>query len=127
MILAAFYHPIVATLFALMAVLLMLVILLQRGRGVGLQGAFGGVGGHTAFGSKTGDILTWITIVGAGVFLFFAVILNFVFVKKRAADDLPTPPAQTPGGGAAPAGSRLPGEVESPRYAGAAIFGEDLL
>lgn len=74
------FHSILATLFALLAVLLIGVILLQRGKGVGLSGAFGGAGGHTAFGAKTGDVLTWATIVIAVVMLLFAIILNYVFV-----------------------------------------------
>ena len=120
MLLAAFYHPILATLFALLAILLMLVILLQRGRGVGLQGAFGGAGGHTAFGSKTGDILTWITVIGAGVFLFCIVILNYVFTEQKAA--LPTPPASgTPA--APPASLLLPSDHVPAQYA-AVPFGE---
>lgn len=86
MILAAWYHIIFSVFFAFLAILLMLVILLQRGKGVGLAGAFGGAGGNTAFGAKTGDVLTWATIALAGVFLIAAAILNlFVF----------TPPAST--------------------------------
>lgn len=42
---------------------LMIVILLQRGRGGGLAGAFGGLGGQSAFGTKAGDVFTRITIV----------------------------------------------------------------
>ena len=80
MLLAAWYHPILATLFALVAVFLMLVILLQRGRGVGLAGAFGGAATNTAFGSKTGDVLTWATVVIACIFLLVALGLNYVFV-----------------------------------------------
>lgn len=91
MLLALWYHSILATLFALLAVLLMGVILLQRGKGVGLSGAFGGAGGHTAFGAKTGDVLTWATIVIAAALLVFAVILNYVFVPLA----LPAPPAPT--------------------------------
>jgi preprotein translocase subunit SecG len=107
MILAAWYHPIVAVIFAFLAVLLMGVILLQRGRGVGLAGAFGGAGGNTAFGAKTGDALTWITVVAAGVFLVFAVVLNYVFLPQKVtglstpADvaeqfPIPTPTVTTP-------------------------------
>ena len=91
MLLALWYHSILATLFALLAVFLMGVILLQRGKGVGLSGAFGGAGGHTAFGAKTGDVLTWATVVIAFVLLTFAVILNFVFVPLAP----PTAPAPT--------------------------------
>lgn len=74
------YHTILAFFFAVLAILLMIVILLQRGKGVGLAGAFGGTGGSTAFGAKTGDILTWVTIVGATLLLTFTVILNYVFI-----------------------------------------------
>lgn len=38
------------------------IILLQRGRGGGLAGAFGGMGGQSAFGTKAGDVFTKITI-----------------------------------------------------------------
>ncbi len=59
--------------------LLMLVILLQRGRGEGLAGAFGGGGGGGAFGAKTGDVFTVVTVVMAAVFLLLAVIANFAY------------------------------------------------
>ncbi len=80
MILAAWYHTILAFLFAVLAIIVMGVILLQRGRGVGLAGAFGGTPGGTAFGAKTGDVLTWVTIAGAILLLTYTVVLNFVFV-----------------------------------------------
>ena len=83
MILAAqWYHTILAIFFAVLAILLMIVILLQRGKGVGLAGAFGGTGGGTAFGAKTGDILTWVTIVGAVMLLAYTVVLNYLFVES---------------------------------------------
>jgi preprotein translocase subunit SecG len=47
----------------LVGLFLMFVILLQRGRGGGLAGAFGGLGGQSAFGTKAGDVFTVITIV----------------------------------------------------------------
>ena len=54
----SWYHYILSIMFAFVAVILMGIILLQRGKGVGLAGAFGGAGGNTAFGAKTGDVLT---------------------------------------------------------------------
>ncbi|MBU0618464.1 MAG: preprotein translocase subunit SecG [Planctomycetes bacterium] len=118
MLLALWYHSILATLFALLAVLLMGVILLQRGKGVGLSGAFGGAGGHTAFGAKTGDVLTWATIVIAVVMLVFAVILNYVFVPVAppgpgpavAPLTIPSTPTEAPGGGTG--GSTVPPDGE---------------
>ena len=63
-------------LFVLVCVFLILLILIQKGRGGGLAGAFGGGGGNTAFGSKTGDVLTWATSIAFGIFLLTAIALN---------------------------------------------------
>ncbi len=65
-------------LFIIIAMFLMLLILIQKGRGGGLASAFGGGGGNTAFGSKTGDVLTWATSIVFGVFLLLAVGLNLL-------------------------------------------------
>ena len=65
-------------LFIIVAIFLILLILIQKGRGGGLAGAFGGGGGNTAFGSKTGDVLTWATSILFGVFLLLAIILNLL-------------------------------------------------
>jgi preprotein translocase subunit SecG len=66
-------------LFVLVCVLLIGVILLQKGRGGGLSGAFGGTGGHTAFGTRTGDMFTWVTVVLVGLFVIFASLAVLVF------------------------------------------------
>ena len=54
---------------AFVGFLLMFIILLQRGRGGGLAGAFGGLGGQSAFGTKAGDVFTKITIVLAVIWV----------------------------------------------------------
>src|SRR5437016_14372955 len=66
------------TLFMLVCLILVLLILIQKGRGGGLASAFGGGGGNTAFGSKTGDVLTWTTSIVFGIFLLLAVALNLI-------------------------------------------------
>jgi preprotein translocase subunit SecG len=64
-----------AVLFVLVSVVLILVILVQKGRGGGLSGAFGGGAGGGLMGTKTGDFLTWVTIILVGVFLLLAILL----------------------------------------------------
>jgi preprotein translocase subunit SecG len=54
-----------------LGVFLILLVLIQRGKGGGLSGAFGGVGGSSAFGSRAGDLFTRITL---GVFAFWIVL-----------------------------------------------------
>src|SRR5438067_8445643 len=65
-------------LFIFVCIILILLVLIQKGRGGGLASAFGGGGGNTAFGSKTGDVLTWATSIIFGVFLLLAIALNLV-------------------------------------------------
>jgi preprotein translocase subunit SecG len=86
-------------LFILVCIFLTLLVLIQKGRGGGLAGAFGGMGGNTAFGSKTGDVLTWATSVVFGVFIVLAIILNLVsnsVNKNRAAAAAAPVPVQVP-------------------------------
>lgn len=61
------------------SVLLILVILLQRGRGGGLVGALSGLGGQSAFGTKAGDTFTRITIVIAAIWVVLAGISGQVY------------------------------------------------
>lgn len=56
-------------LIGLVSVLMIGLVLIQRGRGGGLAGAFGGVGGSSAFGTRAGDVFTRITIVTASVWI----------------------------------------------------------
>ena len=54
------------------SVVLIGLILLQRGRGGGLVGALSGLGGQSAFGTKAGDTFTRITIAVAAVWVLLA-------------------------------------------------------
>ena len=78
-------------LFFIIAVLLILVILVQRGRGGGLVGAFGGPGGSSAFGAKTGDVFTVITVVMAALFLIIGCLLAFRPAPKPFVPPTPAP------------------------------------
>lgn len=98
-------------LFILVCVILILLILIQKGRGGGLASAFSGGGGNTAFGSKTGDVLTWATSVVFGVFILLAVALNLIanYQQDRAGGTVAAPIQQLPTTPTAPPSSPVPG------------------
>lgn len=73
-----FWDMFLGTLFLLTCLLLIIVVLLQKGRGGGLGGAFGGAG-SSAFGTRTGDVFTWVTIVLTALFLILAVVVILAF------------------------------------------------
>src|SRR5215472_11405077 len=77
------------SLLVLVSIILILLILVQKGRGGGLSSAFGGGGGSTAFGAKTGDVLTWATSAFFFVFVLLAVSLNWVVDYQNAHSNLP--------------------------------------
>ena len=58
----------------LSALFLILLVLVQRGKGGGLAGAFGGLGGQSAFGTKAGDAFTRITIGAAAVWILLCIL-----------------------------------------------------
>lgn len=103
-----FFFYLTMILFLVVCLFMMLLILIQKGRGGGLSSAFGGAGGNTAFGSKTGDVLTWATSIVFGVFLLLGIALNLLANQKGNPPVVPPPPTvipRIPGGdaGAPPA------------------------
>ncbi len=101
-----------AVLLILVCCFLMLVILLQRGRGSGLSGAFGGGGGSSAFGAKTGDVFTWITVVVATVFVLLNVLANYAFDQtpvreQRATSEATSTETEAGGEGASVPATRI--------------------
>ena len=87
----------------LTAIFLILLILVQRGRGGGLAGAFGGMGGQSAFGTKAGDAFTKVTIIAS----IFWLLLCVASVKFLGSNDgafgssAPVPPASGAAAGGA--------------------------
>jgi preprotein translocase subunit SecG len=67
---------------------LILLVLIQRGKGGGLAGAFGGAGGSSAFGSRAGDAFTRITIVVAAIWLLM------IMLMIKMTQPLPMTPAE---------------------------------
>ncbi|MEX0876519.1 MAG: preprotein translocase subunit SecG [Phycisphaerales bacterium] len=82
-------------LFLLISVAMILLVLIQRPQGGGLSGAFGAGGGgggagQTAFGTKTGDVLTYGTIAIFIAFLLCAIVLNFAARPSTGPSTQPT-------------------------------------
>ena len=65
------------------AVFLIVLVLIQRGKGGGLAGAFGGMGGQSAFGTKAGDLFTKITIGVAAFWILLCIITVRYFGATR--------------------------------------------
>ena len=86
----------VAVLFVICCVALILIILVQKGRGGGLSGAFGGAMASGLLGSKTGDFLTWVTIVLVGVFLVLAGVMAKFYRPSPTRDFDTSPSVQQP-------------------------------
>ena len=100
---AGWIPPILNVILLLTGIVLIGLILIQKGKGGGLAGAFGGAGGSSAFGSRAGDTFTRITIWAAAIWLLLIMIL----IKTTQ----PTTPLPVPGGEVeqgAPAGPAVP-------------------
>jgi preprotein translocase subunit SecG len=114
-----------AICFVVISVMMMLVVLIQKPKGGGLSGAFGSAGGgETAFGAKTGDVLTYVTISCFIAFILLAMGLTWTI---HPGDTATTPEVQsdqpTPAAGDVPPVTDLtavPGESAPAADAGAA-------
>jgi preprotein translocase subunit SecG len=100
----------VVTLYVLGCFLLLLVILLQQGKGGDMASAFGGGGSQTAFGARAGaTVLTKATAVLGVLFMLGAIALGVM--GREGGGSLMrglTPPAQTPAPTPAPAQTPAP-------------------
>lgn len=105
---------------AFTAIFLILLVLVQRGRGGGLAGALGGMGGQSAFGTKAGDVFTKITI-GAATFWILLCILSVNVLGRQesllsgdlgGAAPIPLEAPAAGDGTATDPGETAPGETE---------------
>src|SRR5512143_3630309 len=77
----------IATLHVLVCVILVLVVLLQSGKGADLAGAFGGGATQTAFGSRgPASFLSKITTIAAIVFMLTSIGLSMISTKTIKAE-----------------------------------------
>ncbi len=84
----ATFAVLLQVLLLLLGLFLIVVILLQRGRGGGLAGAFGGLGGQSAFGTRAGDVFTWIT---TGAAIIWVILAGLSGIALRAASERRAP------------------------------------
>ncbi len=106
----------------LTAAILILLILVQRGKGGGLAGALGGMGGQSAFGTKAGDTFTRITIGVASFWIVLCMVAAGTMKHDTSRVSLPGSgvtagtPAGEEGAGVVPPGTAPAGAApaESP-------------
>ena len=75
-------YYLVAGIYVLICLTLMLVVLLQQGKGGDIANAFGGGSSQAAFGARSGaTVLSRTTAIAAGVFMVGAVLLGVLGQK----------------------------------------------
>ena len=106
------------SMLVLTSLFLILLVLVQRGRGGGLAGALGGMGGQSAFGTKAGDLFTRITVGVAAFWIILCLLATNLLGRQQSllsselggaapqatAPMTPTQPMTSPQSPAAPAG-----------------------
>lgn len=70
-----FLMNLVAVIFVICSIALILIVLIQKGKGGGLGSMLGGSMAGNLLGSKTGDFLTWFTIGLVGLFLTLSILM----------------------------------------------------
>src|SRR6266567_6375420 len=92
------------------AVLMTLVILMQRPKSEGLGAAFGGGVTENIFGAQTTNVLTKFTGWLAGIFFVLTFVLGILYARRSASDsslhrELMAMPTAAPAASQAPTGS----------------------
>ena len=98
----------------LSSLFLILLVLIQRGRGGGLAGAFGGAGGQSAFGTKAGDVFTKITIGVAAFWILLCILALNVLGRQQSKFNAATLGGSMPIETGNTGGALPPGETPAP-------------
>lgn len=109
-------ETILIAFYVVVCIALIVIVLLQSGKGEGLAGVFGG-GSQTIFGARTGDVLTKTTTVLAILFMCLSLALALLSTRtdrslgdeiSRAAAQMPAAPSE--GAGSAEGAVPAPGQ-----------------
>ncbi len=100
-------YGLLVSLHVLVSVILILVVLLQTGKGADLAGAFGGGGSQTAFGSRgAATVLSKMTTAAAVIFMLTSFTLAMLSVRGSSSvldsAEVPAPPQAPVAAPAAP-------------------------
>ena len=91
------YVPFVLNILIMLTGLFLIgLVLIQRGKGGGLAGAFGGIGGSSAFGSRAGDQFTKVTLITAAVWILLIMFMVKLMPRKAAPASAPPPSSPPP-------------------------------
>ena len=109
-------YYLVGTLYVLTCLLLIVVVLLQQGKGGDIANAFGGGASQAAFGARAGaTVLSRATTVLAVLFVVGAISLGILgqrgpasVIGGRSQTNAPPPATQLPAGSTAPAPTTTP-------------------
>ncbi len=97
-------YYLLTSLYVFVCLVLLLVILLQQGKGGDMASAFGGGSSQTAFGARGGaTVLTKLTAVFAGLFMIGALTLTVVGERGSSSVVSGTPAPAPAGSAPAPA------------------------
>lgn len=108
----------------LIAMVLIVIVLLQSGKGADIGAAFGGGSSQTVFGGRgAATFLSKLTLIAAALFMVSSLMLTVwserkgsssVITEERVRQTAPasaTPPADAPAPPTSPAGQTPPGQV----------------
>jgi preprotein translocase subunit SecG len=110
----------IATLHVIVCVILVLVVLLQSGKGADLAGAFGGGATQTAFGSRgPASFLSKMTTAAAIVFMLTSIGLSMITTRTESKSVLETtkqqnaaPVKKAPAPASAPVATPTPEQIK---------------
>ena len=86
---------VLSAVYVLICLFLILIVLLQKGEGGGLAGAFGGMGGESAFGVKGDKTFKKATGMLGALFLVLAIVLGAMIERGYQGATTTTPGNET--------------------------------